>query len=96
MNPSLLGYAMFAGFLVGLAVKAIVPWLLAKPRRPFKWAFIIDPITAGAAGAWTTIVLIPTTGLLWSDLVLGLAAGYFGADAVRKFRKVFEKPGESK
>jgi hypothetical protein len=93
MNPNLLTYALFAGFLAGLAIKTFIPWLISKPRCPFKWSFIIDPVVAGAAGAWATIAVIPTTGVLWCDLALGVAAGYFGADAVRKFRKVFEKPG---
>jgi hypothetical protein len=96
VNPNILTYALFAGFMLGLAIKAIVPWLISKPRCPFKWSFIIDPVTAGAVGAWATIAVIPSTGLLWSDLVLGVAAGYFGADAVRKFRKIFEKPKECK
>jgi spermidine/putrescine-binding protein len=92
MNPTLLGYALFAGYMLGLAIKTFVPWLISKPRCPFKLSFIIDPVVAGAAGAWATVSLIPSTQALWSDLVLGVAAGYFGPDVVRKFRKIFEKP----
>lgn len=87
-----LNYALFAGYMLGLAIKTFVPWLISKPRCPFNKKFLLDPIIAGAGGAWATVSLIPSTNALWSDLVLGVAAGYFGADAVRKFRKVFEKP----